>query len=69
MSGNSRLTTAVHALCRLELARRRGRQVLTSAEIADSLSSHLVLVAVSWPPCVTAGSSRSRDAGPALGGD
>jgi Rrf2 family protein len=44
MSGNSRLTTAVHALCWLELARRRGRLALTSGEIADSLASHPVLV-------------------------
>jgi DNA-binding IscR family transcriptional regulator len=38
------LTTAVHALCWLELARRGGRPALTSAEIADSLASHPVLV-------------------------
>lgn len=44
MSANSRLTTAVHALCWLELARRRGRPTLTSAEIADSLASNPVLV-------------------------
>ena len=44
MSANSRLTTAVHALCWLELARRAGRPTLTSVEIADSLASHPVLV-------------------------
>lgn len=44
MSANSRLTTAVHAVCWLELARRRGQPALTSTEIADSLGSHPVLV-------------------------
>lgn len=44
MSANSRFTIAVHALCWLELARRNGRQSLTSAEIADSLASHPVLI-------------------------
>lgn len=44
MSATSRLTVAVHALCWLELARRDGRDTLTSAEVADSLASHPVLV-------------------------
>ena len=44
MTANSRFTIAVHALCWLELARREGREVMTSAEIADSLASHPVLV-------------------------
>jgi DNA-binding IscR family transcriptional regulator len=44
LSANSRFTTAVHALCWLELARRGGRSALTSTEIADSLASHPVLV-------------------------
>jgi Rrf2 family protein len=44
VSANSKLTTAVHALCWLELARRRDRLVLTSAEVAASLDSHPVLV-------------------------
>jgi DNA-binding IscR family transcriptional regulator len=44
VSANSRLTTAVHALCWLELARRQGQGELTSEQIADSLASHPVLV-------------------------
>jgi DNA-binding IscR family transcriptional regulator len=44
MSANSRLTTAVHALCWLELAARRARPGLTSEQIAASLASHPVLV-------------------------
>lgn len=44
MSANSRLTTAVHALCWLELSRRRGAPVLSSARVAASLDSHPVLV-------------------------
>lgn len=41
---SARLTTAVHALCWIELARRRGRTPLTSAEVAASLLSNPVLV-------------------------
>jgi Rrf2 family protein len=44
MSANSKLTTAVHALCWLELSRRRGVQVLSSERVAASLKSHPVLV-------------------------
>jgi len=44
MSANSRLTTAVHALCWIELARRRGEPALSSERVAASLRSHPVLV-------------------------
>ena len=44
MGANSQLTTAVHSLCWLELAARRGRAPLTSAEIAASLANHPVQV-------------------------
>ena len=44
MSANSKLTTAVHALCWLELGRRRGASWLTSERIAASLASHPVAV-------------------------
>lgn len=44
MSANSQLTTAVHALCWIELAARRGESPLTSERVADSLASHPVLV-------------------------
>lgn len=44
MSANSRLTTAVHALCWIELAARRGESPLTSERVAESLASHPVLV-------------------------
>jgi DNA-binding IscR family transcriptional regulator len=44
MSANSRLTTATHALCWLELSRRRGHPVLTSGQVATSLASHPVLM-------------------------
>ena len=44
MSANSRLTTATHALCWLELSRQRGNPVLTSEQVAASLASHPVLM-------------------------
>lgn len=44
VSKNAQLTTAVHALCWLELASRRGRASLTSAEIATSLANHPVQI-------------------------
>ena len=50
MSANSHLTTAIHALCWLELARRRGYSSLTSERVAASLASHPVLVRRSLAP-------------------
>ena len=67
MSANSRLTTAVHALCWLELARRRGRPSLTSAEIADSLASHPVLVRRTLAPLRDHGLIEVSGRGPGAG--
>ncbi len=55
ISANSKLTTAVHALCWLELARRRGVSTLTSEQVAASLGSHPVLVRRSLAPLRDAG--------------
>ncbi|MBO3734320.1 Rrf2 family transcriptional regulator [Glycomyces niveus] len=44
MAANSRLTTAVHALAWMALASRRGREVMTSEEIAASLATNPVIV-------------------------
>jgi DNA-binding IscR family transcriptional regulator len=44
VTANSRLTTAVHALCWIEQARRRGESPLSSERVAVSLRSHPVLV-------------------------
>ena len=44
MSANSQLTTAVHALCWIELAARQGESPLTSERVAESLASNPVLV-------------------------
>jgi DNA-binding IscR family transcriptional regulator len=67
MSANSRLTTAVHALCWLELARRGGRPALTSAEIADSLASHPVLVRRTLAPLRDHGLLEVTGRGPGAG--
>ena len=67
MSANSRLTTAVHALCWLELARRHGRPSLTSAEIADSLASHPVLVRRTLAPLRDGGLLEVVGRGPGAG--
>ncbi|GIE99899.1 Rrf2 family transcriptional regulator [Paractinoplanes rishiriensis] len=55
MAGNSRLTVAVHALCWLTLAKRRGRPALTSEEIAASLESNPVAVRRALGPLRDAG--------------
>lgn len=67
MSANSRLTTAVHALCWLELARRGGRSTLISAEIADSLASHPVLVRRTLAPLRNSGLLEVLGHGPGAG--
>ena len=61
------MTTAVHALCWLELSTRRGRHTLTSAEIADSLLSHPVLVRRTLAPLRDAGILRVVGPGPGTG--
>lgn len=67
MSANSRLTVAVHALCWLELARRQGRASLTSAEVADSLAAHPVLVRRTLAPLRDAGLLVVTGRGPGAG--
>ncbi|MFJ6194967.1 Rrf2 family transcriptional regulator [Micromonospora sp. NPDC092111] len=44
VAANSRVTIAAHALAWLELARRRGRAVLTSEEVAASVNTNAVIV-------------------------
>lgn len=44
MAANSRLTIAVHALAWLALAGRRGHSVLTSDQVAASISTNTVVV-------------------------
>lgn len=44
VAANSRVTIAAHALAWLELARRQGREVLTSDEVAASVNTNAVIV-------------------------
>lgn len=67
MSANSRLTVAVHALCWLELARRRGHEPLTSTEIAASLASNPVLIRRTLAPLRDAGLLAVVGRGPGSG--
>jgi Rrf2 family protein len=55
MSANSRLTVAVHALCWLELAARRGYESLSSERIASSLASNPALIRKTLGPLREAG--------------
>ena len=55
MSANSRLTTAIHALCWLELAARRGYPSLSSERVAASLASNPALVRKALGPLRDAG--------------
>lgn len=67
MSANSQLTAAVHALCWLALAARRGRPSLTSAEIARSLANHPVQVRRNLAHLRTAGLVSVTGRGPGAG--
>lgn len=67
MSANSQLTAAVHALCWLELAARRGRSSLTSSEIAKSLANNPVQVRRNLAHLRTAGLVSVTGRGPGAG--
>ncbi|MGH3332857.1 MAG: Rrf2 family transcriptional regulator [Nocardioidaceae bacterium] len=55
MSANSRLTVAIHAMCWLELAARRGYESLSSERIATSLASNPALIRKALGPLRDAG--------------
>ncbi|MBH1936200.1 Rrf2 family transcriptional regulator [Streptomyces sp. AV19] len=44
MAANSRLTVAVHILARMALAHGRGRDVVTSEQIAESVNTNPVVI-------------------------
>jgi Rrf2 family protein len=70
VAANSRLTIAAHALAWLELARRRGRAVLTSEEVAASVNTNPVIVRRSLGDLQRAGlvtARRGNGAGFSLG--
>ena len=65
MAANSRLTIAVHALAWLALAQRRGRQQLTSDQVAASVNTNPVIIRRSLGDLRRAGLvSVRRGAGP-----
>jgi DNA-binding IscR family transcriptional regulator len=67
VSNNAQLTTAVHALSWLELASRRGRTAMTSAEIAASLANNPVQIRRTLAPLRRAGLVRVVGRGPGAG--
>jgi Rrf2 family protein len=70
VTANSRVTIAAHALAWLELARRRGRTVLTSEEVAASVNTNPVVVRRSLGDLQRAGlvtARRGNGAGFSLG--
>lgn len=65
MAANSRLTIAVHALAWLALAQRRGREQLTSDQVAASVNTNPVIIRRSLGELRRAGLvSVRRGAGP-----
>jgi Rrf2 family protein len=60
VAANSRVTIAAHALAWLELAGRRGREVLTSEEVAASINTNAVIVRRSLGDLQRAGLVRAR---------
>lgn len=70
VAANSRVTIAAHALAWLELARRQGRDVLTSDEVAASVKTNPVIVRRSLGDLHRAGlvtARRGKGAGFSLG--
>lgn len=67
VGSNSRFTNAIHALCWIELAARRGRSPLTSAEIATSLSSNPVQIRRALAPLKEVGLVAVVGSGPGAG--
>jgi Rrf2 family protein len=70
VAANSRVTIAAHALAWLELARRHGREVLTSDEVAASVNTNAVIVRRSLGDLQRAGlvtARRGNGAGFSLG--
>ncbi|WP_376808446.1 Rrf2 family transcriptional regulator [Catellatospora aurea] len=70
VAANSRVTIAAHALAWMELARRRGREVLTSEEVAASVNTNAVVIRRSLGDLQRAGlvsARRGNGAGFSLG--